>query len=86
MRNGDHFHNFADHDRLYREMARHSKRDANAYDRYAADTSLQTKLIRPYLMRTPPDPTSMKPRDLADLLEFARSFMALGRRETTRYH
>ncbi|NCF91193.1 MAG: FAD-dependent oxidoreductase, partial [Verrucomicrobiaceae bacterium] len=78
MRNGDHFHNFDDHDRLHREMSRHSKRDANAYDRYAADTSLQTKLIRPYLMRTPPDPTSMKPRDLADLLEFARSFMALG--------
>jgi phytoene dehydrogenase-like protein len=78
MRNGDHFGNYSDHDRHYREMARHSKRDANAYDRYAADTSLQTKLIRPYLMRTPPDPTSMKPRDLRDLLEFARSFMELG--------
>jgi len=78
MRNGDHFGNYSDHDRHYREMARHSKRDANAYDRYAADTSLQTKLIRPYLMRTPPDPTSMKPRDLRDLLEFARSFMDLG--------
>ena len=78
MRNGDYFGNYSDHDRHYREMARHSKRDANAYDRYAADTSLQTKLIRPYLMRTPPDPTSMKPRDLRDLLEFARSFMDLG--------
>ncbi len=52
MRNGDCFGNYSDHDRHYREMARHSKRDANAYDRYAADTSLQTKLIRPYLMRT----------------------------------
>ena len=78
MRNGDYFGNYSDHDRHYREMARHSKRDANAYDRYAADTSLQTKLIRPYLMRTPPDPTSMKPKDLRDLLEFARSFMDLG--------
>ena len=78
MRNGDHFGNYADHDRHYREIARHSKRDANAYDRYAADTSLQTKLIRPYLMRTPPDPTSLKPRDLRDLMEFAQSFMSLG--------
>ena len=52
MRNGDCFGNYSDHDRHYREMACHSKRDANAYDRYAADTSLQTKLIRPYLMRT----------------------------------
>ena len=78
MRNGDHFGNYSDHDRHYREIARHSKRDANAYDRYAADTSLQTKLIRPYLLRTPPDPTSLKPRDLRDLLEFAQSFMSLG--------
>ena len=78
MRNGDHFGTYADHDRHYREIARHSKRDANAYDRYAADTSLQTKLIRPYLMRTPPDPTSLKPRDLRDLMEFAQSFMSLG--------
>ena len=78
MQNGDYFGNYSDHDRHYREMARHSKRDANAYDRYAADTSLQTKLIRPYLLRTPPDPTSLKPRDLSDLLEFAQSFMSLG--------
>lgn len=78
MRNGDHFGNYSDHDRHYRELARHSKRDANAYDRYSADTSLQTKLIRPYLLRTPPDPTSLKPKDLRDLLEFARSFMNLG--------
>ena len=78
MQNGDYFGNYSDHDRHYREMARHSKRDANAYDRYAADTSLQTKLIRPYLLRTPPDPTSLKPRDLSDLLEFAQSFLSLG--------
>ena len=78
MRNGDHFGNYSDHDRHYRELARHSKRDANAYDRYSADTSLQTKLIRPYLLRTPPYPTSLKPKDLRDLLEFARSFMNLG--------
>jgi len=78
MRNGDYFGNYSDPGRHYREMARHSRRDATAYDRYKADTSLQTRLIRPFLLKTPPDPTSLKPRDLQDLLEFARSFMALG--------
>ena len=78
MRNGDYFGNYSDYDRHYREMARHSKRDANAYDRYSADTSLQTKLIRPFLLKTPPDPTSLKPAQLRDLLEFGKSFLALG--------
>lgn len=78
MRNGDYFGNYSDHDRHYREMARHSKRDANAYDRYSADTSLQTKLIRPFLLKTPPDPTSLKPAQLRDLLEFGKSFLSLG--------
>ena len=78
MRNGDHLGNYHDHDRHYREMARHSKRDANAYDRYTADVTKQTRLIRPFLMRTPPDPTSMKPRDLSDLLDFAKAFLNMG--------
>ena len=78
MRNGDYFGSYSDHDRHYREIARHSKKDANAYDRYAADTSRQTRLIRPFLLKTAPDPTSLKPRDLKDLLDFAGSFTALG--------
>ena len=72
MQNGDHLGSYSDHDRHYREIARHSKRDANAYDRYVADTSRQTKLIRPYLLKTAPDPTSLKLRDLRDLIEFAK--------------
>ena len=59
-------------------MARHSKRDANAYERYSTDVMKQTRLIRPYLMRRPPDPTSLKLRDLKDLSEFAGSFLELG--------
>lgn len=78
MQNGDHFGNYFDHERHHREMARHSKRDANAYDRYSADVMKQTRLIRPYLLRRPPDPTSLKLRDLKDLSEFAGSFLDLG--------
>jgi phytoene dehydrogenase-like protein len=78
MRNGDYYGNFYDHERQYREMARHSKRDANAYERYTADVMKQTRLIRPFLLKTPPDPTSLKLRDLKDLMEYGKSFMDLG--------
>ena len=76
--NGDYFGNHADHERLLREVARHSKRDASAYERYEADVMKQTRLIRPFLMRTPPDPTSLKPRDLKELAVLAKSFGIMG--------
>jgi phytoene dehydrogenase-like protein len=78
MQNGDYFGNYADHERQYREMARHSLRDANAYERYATDVMCQTRLIRPFLMRTPPDPTSLRPRDLRELMVLGRAFAELG--------
>ena len=77
-RDGDYYGNYYDHNRQYREMARHSKRDANAYERYATDVMKQTRLIRPYLLQRPPDPTSLKLRDLRDLMNFARSFTEMG--------
>jgi phytoene dehydrogenase-like protein len=78
MRNGDYFGNYADHERQYREMARHSRRDADVYERYTADVSRQTRLIRPMLMRTPPDPTSFRPGDLAELFHLIKSYWDLG--------
>jgi phytoene dehydrogenase-like protein len=75
---GGYYGNYADHERQYREMARHSVRDANAYDRFSADVMKQTKLIRKFLMRTPPDPTSFKPRDIKELMVLAQSFTDLG--------
>ena len=78
MRNGDYYGNYGDKERQYREMARHSRRDADAYSRYEADVMRQTRLIRPLLMRTPPDPTSFKPRDLMELIHFIKSYWGLG--------
>ena len=77
-RDGDYFGNYGDHERQYREMARHSVRDANAYDRFSANVMKQTRLIRKYLMTTPPDPTSFKPKDIKGLLELAESFTDMG--------
>jgi|TARA_B110000261_G_scaffold137607_1_gene156100 phytoene dehydrogenase-like protein len=76
--NGDYLGAHADHERMLRELARHSKRDASAYERYEADVMKQTRLIRPFLMRTPPDPTSLKPRDLKELSVLAKSFGSMG--------
>ncbi|MFN0114193.1 MAG: phytoene desaturase family protein [Paracoccaceae bacterium] len=63
---------FRDHDANRREFARHSPRDAEAYDVYARDVLRHCRFIRPLLMRTPPDPTSLKPRDLSELIWIAR--------------
>ena len=76
--NGDHFGSYSNHECHYREIARHSIRDASAYDRYEADVMKQTRLIRPFLMRTPPDPTSLKPRDLKELALLAKAFAEPG--------
>jgi phytoene dehydrogenase-like protein len=77
-RNGDYIGGYVDKDVKRREFARHSARDADAYMRYARDTMRQCRLIRSLLMRTPPDPTSFRPRDLREMLHLAREFGKLG--------
>jgi len=78
MQNGDYLGSYSDHGRHYREYARHSVRDANAYERYAADVMKQTRLIRPFLMRTPPDPTSIKYRDLKEMSVLGKALLDMG--------
>ena len=78
MRDGGYFSLYDNHDALRREISRHSRRDAEAYDRYARDVQRQCKFIKPLLLREPPDPTSFKPRDLRELLYLARRFHGLG--------
>ncbi len=72
---------FRDHDANRREFARHSARDAEAYDRYARDIMRFCRFIRPMLMRTPPDPASFKPRDLQELLWLGRKMGAMSERQ-----
>ena len=68
---------YRNHDANRREFARHSKRDAEAYDRYARDVLRHCRFIRPLLLRTPPDPTSLRPRDLGELRYLGRKLLAL---------
>ena len=78
MRGGGHLAVYQNHDAFRREIARHSKRDAEAYDRYARDVLRQCRFIKPLLMRIPPDPTSFRPRDIMELLYLGQRFYRLG--------
>ena len=80
-RDGDYLASYRHHDAHRRELARHSRRDAEAYDRYATDVIRQCRFIRPLLLRTPPDPTSFKPRDVQELLYLGKKFYDLGEAE-----
>ncbi len=71
MQDGGYLGMFRDHDANRREFARHSPRDAEAYDRYARDVMRFCRFIRPLLMRTPPDPARFRPRDLSELAYLA---------------
>jgi len=77
-RGGGYLATYRDHDANRREFARHSARDAESYDRYARDVMRHCRFIRPLLMRTPPDPTSLKPRDLGELAHLGRKLLGLG--------
>ena len=76
--NGDYIGNYVDPDITRRDIARHSPRDADASVRYDRDLMRQCRLIRKLLLRTPPDPTSFKPRDLFELLYMGKEVMNLG--------
>jgi phytoene dehydrogenase-like protein len=87
--------NFADGDQrfiayhnaeaAYLELKRHSPHDADAMHRFQADLTRYAQLIRKTLMRTPPDPTSFRPRDIMELLFFAKELWKLGEREIYEY-
>jgi phytoene dehydrogenase-like protein len=77
MPNGDYLWRTNDHAKTRREIARHSKHDAQAYDEYTEAMVGMARLVKPILSMTPPDPLSLRPRDLGKLLFLARRFQAL---------
>jgi len=78
MENGDYYGSYHDEEVAYRERARFSRHDADAYERYSADTMRQCRFIRDTLLRTPPDPTSFRPKDIKELLAIGSKFMEMG--------
>jgi phytoene dehydrogenase-like protein len=77
MPNGDRLWRVNDHAKTRREIARHSKVDAEAYDEYGKAMVEMGRFVKPILTMAPPDPTSLEPRGLKDLLFLARRFQSL---------
>ena len=76
---------YTDEEAGHLELKRHSSHDADSMHRFQADLTRYSQLIRKTLLRTPPDPTSMRPRDIAEMLFLAKEFRKLGEREIYEY-
>ena len=61
-----------------REVAKFSKRDAETLPRYEAMLEGVARFIEPTLLETPPDPWSLRPRDLLALARLGWRFLKLG--------
>lgn len=81
MQNGDHYGNYHQSAVKRREIARHSLRDADAVVRFDADLMKWCRLIRGFLLRTPPDPASFKLRDAMEFASLLKAFYSLSESE-----
>src|SRR5882724_3244745 len=77
MPDGDYLWRVNDHARTRREIARHSRVDAEAYDEYGKAMVEMGRFVKPILGMTPPDPTSLAPKGLKDLFFLLRRFQKL---------
>ena len=78
MPDGDYLWRVNDHARTRREIARHSKLDAEAYDEYGKAMAEMARIVKPTLGMTPPDPMSRNPRDLWGLFSLAGRLGSIG--------
>jgi phytoene dehydrogenase-like protein len=81
MPDGDYLWRVNDHSKTRREIARHSLVDAEAYDEYGRAMVAMGRFVKPILSMLPPDPTSLDPRDLRDLLGLVQRFRDLPRQD-----
>ena len=77
MPNGDYLWRVNDHAKTRREIARHSRIDAEAYDEYGKAMIEMAHFVKPIMNMTPPDPASLNPKGLFDLLTMGRRFQKL---------
>src|SRR4030088_1796146 len=77
MPNGDHLWRMNDHARTQREIRRHSRVDAEAYDEFSKMMTPMCRFVKPILSMIPPDPTTLNPRDLQRLYFLGQRFREL---------
>jgi phytoene dehydrogenase-like protein len=78
MPSGDYLWRVNDHARTYREVARHSRRDAEVYDEYGHAMVEMARFAKAILAMTPPDPFSGRLGDMRELVSLAKRFRGLG--------
>ncbi len=77
MPNGDYLWRVNDHSKTRREIARHSRVDAEAYEEYGQAMAQMAKFVKPILSMTPPDPTRLSYQEISKLLFLGRRFQSL---------
>jgi len=77
MANGDYLWRVNDHGKTHREIARHSKVDAEAYDEFGKAMQAMCRFVKPILGMVPPDPATLNPKELMKLLFIGRRFQGL---------
>jgi phytoene dehydrogenase-like protein len=77
MPNGDHLWRMNDHGRTVREIRRHSRVDAEAYEEFSKMMTPMCRFVKPILSMIPPDPTTLKPKDLMQMNFLMQRFRSL---------
>jgi len=80
MENGDYLWLGQDHGENLREIARHSRHDADAYTQYSHDMEMVCQAIKPLLDAPPPDLFSDDPEELLALAALGSRFRAMDKR------
>src|SRR5881397_1144036 len=77
MPNGDYLWRVNDHGKTHREIARHSRVDAEAYDEFGKAMQAMCRFVKPILSMVPPDPATLNPKELMKLLFIGRRFQGM---------
>jgi phytoene dehydrogenase-like protein len=77
MLTGDYLWRMNDHAKSIREIRRHSRVDAEAYDEFSKMMTPMCRFVKPLLSMVPPDPTTLHPKDLKQLHFLLQRFRSL---------
>ncbi len=77
MPDGNYLWRVNDHGKTFREIARFSRMDAEAYEDFGKAMVAMCHFVKPILDMTPPEPTSLRLKDLRKLLFLGRRFQSL---------
>src|SRR2546428_244361 len=77
MPSGDYLWRVNDHAKSVRDIRRHSRIDAEAYDEFSKMMTPMCRFVKPLLSMVPPDPTTLNPKDLKQLHFLLQRFREL---------